>query len=194
MARLSIENIFGKDANTRTVTSRSLLWSWASLALSVFFYFGNRQDHRRLPANQEQISVTRIDGVEAEDRWLQVAEGRLTGLEEDTALLIQRNDELLLESQRLIDVTASLTRDLTTRLTQYENRFRQMEADAEKLQSALPPVVITDPTDENYDNADPFQNAAAAPGSLQQFDRSQQLAAGPSLIRFELSPKCRAPF
>lgn len=133
----------------------------------------------RVASNEEQnVSISRIDGVEAEDIWLQTAEGRIQTLEEDVAEALERNKRLSQRNQDLLDEKTELIREFSQVIDQYGSVINNIDS---------APQVPNLPTPD----ADPF-NGAPLPESA---GASAGAVASPvpqpitSLINFTLPPK-----
>ena len=89
------------------------------ILLTMLGIFSSPSD--RITSDDEQnVSISRIDGVEAEDIWLQTAEGRIQTLEEDVAAALERNKRLSERNQDLLDEKAELIREFTQVIDQYD--------------------------------------------------------------------------
>ena len=123
----------------------------------------------------------------------------MASLEEINEIIEQQNSSILEATGKLIDSSAALNKSVNSQLKKYEDRFREMEAEAEELRNRLSLSTVI-PQNQSGEVANPlFQpsNILATPGGASGasgasgIPNTQPGAASadtvPSFIKFELS-------
>ncbi len=190
------------DPNLRVrLIQGGVLAGIAGLLFFVVFAISTRdRGETLLEANDtRETSISRIDGVEAEEIWLQTAEGRIQTLEkavedsvEQNRRLINRNEDLLLEKENILQ-------DFKQSIDRYEDVISSIDetiinaAQRAQLNPSVPSDYVAPPPvdiDSSGLPSDPFQS-----GGNPLVDTAIQFAAplpGPSLVNFTLNAKSKA--
>lgn len=191
--------LLGRDSNSRTRNLQIVVIGVTVIGLISIVVIFKRGDPWSTVTDEDSISITSIDGVEAEDRWLQQAAGRVNTLEEAIAAATRSTQKVLDETEEIRKASERLNRNWAEQLGRYEDRFEQMERRVQNLIETLPQATVITPSETDARPSgpvDPFgtvpvpsQQGIAAPGETVPVGQSFQ----PSLIRFELSPRNAVP-
>ena len=74
-----------------------------------------------VPVSDDGVSISRIDDVDAEDFWLETAEGRIKRLEEEVQDALDRNDALLQRNEDLVIEKENLVKEFKQVIDGYSN-------------------------------------------------------------------------
>ena len=164
------------------------------LIVLVVVYFKSSNNPLEDAISESQTSFTNFDGAEAEDVWLQNAEGRVELLEKQSQEIFRINQELSSRNQALVEEKESLVGEIKSLIDYYDQVLREIDskaiADFPAVNSgsvSLAPVSPDDPFTNTQ--LPPEQNAPQASGDpFAGGGGGDTLPATPvaSLVRFNL--------
>ena len=173
-------------ANTRTRLLQGLgIVGLFSMIIFVFVFSQSGGDRNIRNIEREQTSISRIEGVEAEDIWLQTAEGRIRELEENIEIVTSLNNELRERNQALLDEKATILKDTKQLIDTYEDVLGGFEGDINNLINDGLKDIAGDAlasSQNRQPSGDPFSSNPIDP------QPQSSAAAGPttSFVRFTL--------
>ena len=194
------------DPNLRVrLIQGGVLVGIAGLLLIVVVAISTRDRGETLLAESEtrETSISRIDGVEAEEIWLQTAEGRIQTLEKAVEDSVAQNRSLAVRNDTLLQQKETILRDFRQSIDRYEDVISSIDetiinaAQRAQLDYIPPPPVDGDPSGLG---SDPFQSGGLPsdlfqPGGVPSVDQPVQFAPPllvPSLVNFTLNAKSKA--
>ncbi len=130
--------------------------------------------------------ISRIDGAEAEDVWLQAAEGRLAEIEKKAEQSFNLNDNLLKRNQTLTEQNEQLLSELRKTAKDYAIAVQQVGTIAIKPQPSGQSNTISAQGNEAFSQVERLPSAPTATPAL------APVASVTSLVKFEVTPKPQA--
>ncbi len=143
--------------------------------------------------NNSSTSISRIDGADPQDVWLQTAEGRLAEIEKKAEESFTLNDNLLERNKALTEQNERLVVELRKTARDYATAVQQVGTVAIKPQPTQPSGqsnTITPGNDTFLNGTKSVSASASTPTATPAITTSAPVT---SLVKFAVTPKPEAP-